>query len=467
MLKQIGKKRIILVAILAIQIIFFYCYLYGDLLITTMHGMTFWDSLFSSGGLRDYYNMNVNNHLVAGAYNGNYSARYDFLIYIIFGIWDFPLWVCKHFFGIKNPLNYLLGNLWAKSIVLLFYIMVVLVMRKIMVKCNKRNIMEMIVVMTTSIFVSANLNIIGQYDIITVFFMLLGMYYLINGNKLLFVVAFSVAVPTKILALLAFVPIVLLIEKKILKVIGYLILSCIPMAFFRVLVPMVQGESNIDNFFNFLFFDTVPFASHKISLFFAGYIVLLLFCYLKKPSDNVVKFAKEIIYISLCSYFIFFAFAFTFPYWMVYMVTALYLLIAMNNQQYYVNMILETFMAFFTIVGQTICFYWVYADTTLANGLLGRIPQIRNTNNKSIVDLLQGFVGSDDWSVVRDYVLQVSWSVYFVMMVFFLVINCPWKEKKTFAQGLDCKSNRIVLYIIRGIFLLIIYFIPFLGLLCK
>ena len=277
MLKQIGKKRIILVAILAIQIIFFYCYLYGDLLITTMHGMTFWDSLFSSGGLRDYYNMNVNNHLVAGAYNGNYSARYDFLIYIIFGIWDFPLWVCKHFFGIKNPLNYLLGNLWAKSIVLLFYIMVVLVMRKIMVKCNKRNIMEMIVVMTTSIFVSANLNIIGQYDIITVFFMLLGMYYLINGNKLLFVVAFSVAVPTKILALLAFVPIVLLIEKKILKVIGYLILSCIPMAFFRVLVPMVQGESNIDNFFNFLFFDTVPFASHKISLFFAGYIVLLLF----------------------------------------------------------------------------------------------------------------------------------------------------------------------------------------------
>lgn len=464
MVRRIGKKNIVLVIIFAIQILMFCCYLYGDMLITTTHGMAFWDSLFSSDGIRQFYQMNIDHPLVAKVYSGNYSAMYDFLIYIIFGIWDFPLWVSQKFFGVQNPLNYLLGNLWAKSIVLFFYVLTLIVIRKILGKIGLCKSKKIIILMSTSIIVSANLIILGQYDIITVFFMILGLYFLLDGKVCFFVMAFSIAIPIKVLALLAFVPMICLVEKRILKLLIYFAASVVPMMLFRIVIPMAQGQSNVTSFFGFLFLDTIPMGSHKISLFLVAYVVLLLFCYLKKPEEDIVQYTKELVYVALCAYAVFYLCTFALPYWVVYLIPFLYLLIVLNEQNYYINILLEIFMSFFIVLGQSIYFYWVYSTTILINGIFGSIVEKSNHMGGSIVDALQNFIGTDNWATVQDYILQVCWSVVFVMLVVFLIINCPWCKRKKWAKEADCKSNRIVIYVVRTIFLAIVYFIPFMGL---
>lgn len=459
-MKRFSKSNIFICLILLIQLVMFYCYIYGDVLITTMHGMSFWDCLFS-GQIRDYYKINLESELIAGCYSGNYAAGYDFFVYIIFAIWDFPLWICRRVFGIANPLNYLLGNMWAKSIVLVFYVLTLLVMKKIMDKLSLKSSKLLVVLMTTSIFISTYLGIIGQYDIITVFFMLLGIYYLISDRFLIFILLFSIAIPTKVFALLAFIPILLLYEKKIIKIIGYFVLSMIPMLLFRLLIPMVAGKSNIDSFFGYLFFDYIPLGTYRVSLFVMFYIALLLFCFLKKRSEDTIMFTKEIVYIAFLSYVIFFAFAYTFPYWMVYMLPYLYLMLCINKEFYVINLLLETCMSFFAVLGQSITFYWVFSSTILRNALLGNNSRLQDNMNYTIVDCLKSLLGENYYNTAQDYILQVCWAVFIVAVVFFIILNCPWRKPKQPLSELNCKENRILLYAVRAICLVIVYAIPF------
>lgn len=459
-MKRKNKKNIILYSIVLVQFILFYSYLYGDILITTTHGMSFWDCLFS-GQIRDYYKINVDTQLVAGYYSGNYAAGYDFLVYIIFAIWDFPLWLCKRFLGVAYPLNYLIGNIWAKSIILLFYGLTFMVLKKILEQFSQGYTTRLFLLMTTSIFVSAYLSVIGQYDIITVFFMVLGIYYLICDKKWLFILAFSVAIPTKFLAMLAFLPILLLYEKKLIKVLGYLVISMIPMLLFRVLIPMESGESNINAFMEFLFVDSIPVGSYKVSFFLLFYITLLLFCFFKKKSEDRVGFGKEVIYISFLAYVGFFAFAYTFPYWVVYMLPYLYLMICINKEDYIVNLLLETCMSFFAVIGQSFTFTWVFSSTVLNNAILGKMTGVEEHLNYTVLDFLTSIAGDAGAQTLHNYILQICWGVFIVTVVFFMFFNCPWADKRKPLQEVNCKENRITIYIVRLLCLAIVYAIPF------
>ena len=456
-IKNINKQTIFAILVILLQIIMFYNYIYGDILITTTHGISFWDCLFS-GKITEYYKVNFETELVAGIYSGNYGAAYDFIIYIIFGIWDFPLWVSQHFFGVEHPLNTLLGNMWAKSIVLCFYILTMIVMKKLLDKVKTGNSNKIVLFMTTSIFVSAYICIIGQYDIVTVFFMLLGIYWLINNKVWYFILAFSIAIPTKVLALIAFVPVLILYEKKIHKILSYLIVAIVPMLAFRLLIPMQEGKSNVNSFFQFLFINNIPVGNYKISLFIFFYVALL--CYFKKKSDNAADFTKEVIYISFIAYAIFFLFAYTFPYWMVYMLPYIYITIATNSRQYICNLVLEIFMSFSIVVAQSITFYWLFSSNILSNFVWGKLGFVEQ--GYSIVEFIKSVVGEDGYSSAQDYILQSCWSVFVIMTVIFAILNYPFIKRKKNYDMLDCKENRNILYVIRALMVAVIYFIPFL-----
>lgn len=434
----------------------FFCYTYGDVLITTMHGMNFWDCLFS-GKIRDFYELNLDAELVAGQYRGQYSAGYDFFVYIIFAIWDFPLWLCKNVLGIEHPLNYPLGQLWAKSIGLLFYVLSMIVLQKFLKKINFNNGTMLILLMSTSLFVSAYIGMIGQYDIITIFFMILGIYFLVCDRELLFVLLFSIAIPTKLFALFAFVPILLLYEKRIIKIAGSVILSMVPLLIFRILIPINVGGSNTSVFLNFLFADTIPLATYKSSLFVLVYISFLFFCFWKKGSDDKSRFIKEVIYIGFLAYFIYFSFGFANPYWFIYMIPFLYLILCWNKKYFVMNLLLEICMSFFAIIAQSIQFYWVFSNNIIIGNTISK-----EKSGYNMVDFLKFIVGESHYDSLVDYILQICWGFFVVSGISFAILNCPWLKEKKAASKLACKENVIVLFIIRAICLLIIYAIPFL-----
>lgn len=68
----------------------------------------------------------------------------------------------------------------------------------------------------------------GQYDILTVFFVLLGIYFYFKDNRGLFILYFALAIPFKYTPLLIFIPLLLLKEKNIWKLIWNVVLVAVP-----------------------------------------------------------------------------------------------------------------------------------------------------------------------------------------------------------------------------------------------
>lgn len=172
------RKRWLLTGILAIQILIFYNFCYGDIFITLMHGLKFWDCLFFDN-IRNFYSYSSNAPLVAGMYSGTYTPLYDFMIYIIFAIWELPLWAAQHFFGVENVLDTMPGALWGKSVMVPFIVLLVVVMRKIWTltgveeKIQRKNM----VLFLTSVLFTAYVCIIGQYDVIPLSVIMLGIFF--------------------------------------------------------------------------------------------------------------------------------------------------------------------------------------------------------------------------------------------------------------------------------------------------
>ena len=72
--------------------------------------------------------------------------------------------------------------------------------------------------------------IFSQYDIFTVFFMVLGFYLFLTGKMWQFALAFGMAATFKYHAVLYFLVLLLLKEKKIRNLIRYTILMAVPLA---------------------------------------------------------------------------------------------------------------------------------------------------------------------------------------------------------------------------------------------
>lgn len=103
-----------------IGILVFSSHVYRDFYETMRHGLTVWDAL-SDGRITDFYAYcagNGNGIYCGSDMLGTYmDARYDFTIYILFAVWNFPLWLIEHFSGI-NIQNSFTAMLYAKSMLI-------------------------------------------------------------------------------------------------------------------------------------------------------------------------------------------------------------------------------------------------------------------------------------------------------------------------------------------------------------
>lgn len=140
---------------------------------------------------------------------------YNIVEYVIFAVYDFPLWVFESLTGIDS-MGTVIGILYAKSIVILFIIgvlkQVCLIAEKIFGDKIRNDLLALLI--CTSILSITTIYAMGQYDIILTYFMLGGIHGALIDNRKKFLLNFSVAIPLKLFALLAFIPILLLKEKK-------------------------------------------------------------------------------------------------------------------------------------------------------------------------------------------------------------------------------------------------------------
>ena len=173
---------------------------------------------FLDGHFLDFYD-----YLAASGIDENglvgLHASYMPTVYLLFAVWNLPM----KLFGIVPQASASLGLLplmWAKVLPCLVFLgsaYIVLLISKELGMENRKAKVVMYAYLSMPIALYGQF-ILGQYESFVVFCVLLGVYYWLKKKPVWFVFWFAVALTFKITALLFFLPLLLLREKSIFKI---------------------------------------------------------------------------------------------------------------------------------------------------------------------------------------------------------------------------------------------------------
>lgn len=154
------------------------------------------------------------------AYHYNMWASYMPSTYLVFAVWNIPIKLlgivtCPERFAANTAVL-----MWYKLLPVSLYLLSGYLIYKISMVIGmggKKSRLCAYAFLTTPIGFFSQF-MFGQYDIFTVFLILLGIYYYLKDNRKLFVLFFALSLPFKYYSLLIFVPLLLLREKNIFRI---------------------------------------------------------------------------------------------------------------------------------------------------------------------------------------------------------------------------------------------------------
>jgi len=131
--------------------------------------------------------------------------------------------------------------------------------------------------------------IFGAFEIFSLAFMMLGLYAFLKNRHWQFIFWFALAIPFKYFAAIPFLPLLLLGEKKVWKILRGLFAAVVPtLVCFTFLVldqgSMAQRELTSMGFFNFRLLDIGPMM--RPAIFVLAYLAICLFAHFKCNDDR-------------------------------------------------------------------------------------------------------------------------------------------------------------------------------------
>ncbi len=335
--------------------------MYEDFFATYRHGLNFWYAL-SEGHPLSFYSYAKE---IAGATLNRgikCGAAYDFTIYGIFAIWNFPAWIYEKLSG-NSAESCLLCLIWGKLLLAAVAVSSAAGVKKIyeFITGDREGSKTVLFVYLFSGILIVSAFFIGQYDIIGVMFAVYGVYYYLKGDYRKFYLLFALAITCKYFALLLFVCLVLLYEKRILYIIRDMALGCWLVLAEKLLFSLGKSYAEIhpevemaarsgkkivatgilSSRMGYLFSLQYHMGVDSISIFVVAIGLLLAYCYLQKREENYAFYYKTV-YVSFAVNIFFIIFTASTPYWAVLTVPWLVLMIYCNGENIKLNMIAET-----------------------------------------------------------------------------------------------------------------------------
>jgi hypothetical protein len=326
--------------ILATILVFmFYSHLYWDIVITTRHGINLWHVLFE-GKLLDFYLYN-DNPPITGGFNSSY-AIYPFPVYIIFAVWNLPLFLLEKLANF-DVFESKVALLYAKSILLPFLVGSAYLVRKIclQLKVSKANSAWSAFFFMSSTLVLFSLVVVGQYDIFSVTFSLIGVYFYLKQDFKKFIVFFAIAIPLKMFALFIFIPLLLLYEKRLLRIAINCGLVMSVYAVCSALFVLPQAAAGIShNMISYLFRNTLPLTWLNTPIFVIMTVLLWCWCYAQKRSEAC---GFKAIFAAFLSMAVLFVTSYTHLYWIILMSPFIIILLFRKQENQKLVYLLEMF----------------------------------------------------------------------------------------------------------------------------
>lgn len=398
------------IALICLFAFLFVNFVYFDISFTATNSVNFIDLLLK-GEVYRFYELNP-------------GITYDFLIFIPFSIWNFPLFIISKFTEI-NIFTQLLPILWVKGMLVVFMLGSSYVLGKIaeLFGINNNNKKWIKYLFISSPLLMMALSMFGGYDIISIFFTLLGIYHYIKGNKKSFVLYFSIAICLKLFALFIFIPLVLLKEKNIIKdglyILGGLFFTVIGKLVYRDAPMYYESISEFnDKMENRLFASVISNPFGNISIFFVLFILICIFAYCLNAKKEEIK--NYAIYICFLVYAVFCTFVFIHSQWAILIVPYTVLIIICNSHRVKENILLDIGFSFALLMILYILQPGVFSQKDLMERMLldeiyNNIPTYGNLNILFYLEL--------------DKYLPLLNAVMCACLIAFAYINYPTKWK--------------------------------------
>jgi len=428
------------VLIFSVLLVFcFFSFQQGDILHTGGSSIA-----YLNGHITDFYEENLK------ALGGN---NYLPSTYIIFALWNLPL----KLFGIvdKPTMEVGFAVFWYKLLPTIFYFATAVVLYKIgrFLSLNKLNSFLLIALWVSSPIAFFSQFIFGQYDILTTFFVICGFYYYLKKNTKLFILFFGISLTFKYFPLFIFVPLLLLIEKRIGKILVKMVMVIVP-----ILIEVLAYYKS-DAFKSGVF----GFSANQ-RLFTAGFpleynvtvsivaISMLLICALAywKNIENDRELHKWSIYIPMVVLSIIFSFIIWHPQWLL-LVTPFLALTTFLHKRSEFFLYLDIVMMYF-FVAFTVNFWSGHIDQEL-----WKLGVFKNVNDGFSVPFTSMFM--------KDIFIPNNTSLFFSLIsgcfLLNIILKYPKDESSFIFENQELTVNKnLGLIRIRFILGIMIFIIP-------
>jgi len=289
-----------------IAVICFFSFQHGDILHTAGSSFGYLDGHFF-----DFYD-----------YNTQYDIWDSYMpsSYWMFAVWNIPL---KLFGIVKHPTQEVSRAvlMWYKLLPVTLYMISGYFIYKICMEIgmgSKKSKICTYAFYTTPIGFFSQF-IFGQYDVFTLFFMLIGIYYYFKGKDKLFLLFFSFSVPFKYFSLLIFIPLLLLKEKNVWKVIRSMVLVMVPyVAELLLYYPSEVFRDYVLGFqaTNYIFEATIDLTEYSISYTIVLFALICAWAYFTNVQGRT-DWAEWAFFLSGLSIFVAFGISRWHPQWLL------------------------------------------------------------------------------------------------------------------------------------------------------
>ena len=322
---------------------------FSDINLTVKHSRELLSTI-KSGGFFRYYSI-VLEKALSGAYGRESvldAANYNILIYLVIAVWFLPLAAADKLFNI--PRYTALDMMHAKLLIALVILLSAYLLYRLALKLDmgKQN-----AEWTAYLFLSSPVLIFGSilftgYDVFSCALTLLALFFYVDKKYSKFTTVIAAAACFKIFALFIFIPLILIAEKRIARVLLHGMGSVVLLVLTRILTLWDSGYSvtqqQMDEVYRFkdrLFESSIAGPGASVSIFLLLYIIICIACYMIKPPKE--KLINYIVFICLITYGVFFAFVRWHPQWAM-LIAPFAALAVMGCKDKKLALIVESFM---------------------------------------------------------------------------------------------------------------------------
>ena len=249
------------------------------------------------------------------------AAHYNILLYLLYALWELPLYLIERVGGFV--FTDLTLSLWCKWLGAGFYLGCGLLTGALACRlgCGEEGCRWAPLFFWLNPVSFFTTLVMGQYDSICLFFLLLALLYNLDGRMIPFSLVMGVGMVFKFFPVFLLLPLVLLAEKRILRAAGYIALS---LWLYLPTSLLFLGRTGDAGFFNQLmierlFAQVFPGGISDASIFLLALALVCVAARLCQPADRDSQ-NRIAVYLGLAVFGLLFLFVYWHPQWLILLV---------------------------------------------------------------------------------------------------------------------------------------------------